>query len=46
VKRGGSKLQSVQSVPLKKILTKLKSARLSAATLAELVAGEFEELTR
>ena len=30
----------------KKILTKLKSARLSEATLTELIAAEFEELTR
>jgi hypothetical protein len=30
----------------KKILTKLKSSRPSEATLAELIAGEFEGLTR
>jgi hypothetical protein len=30
----------------KKILAKLKSGRASEATLVELIAGEFEELTR
>jgi hypothetical protein len=30
----------------KKILVKLKGSRLSEATLAELIAGEFEEMTR
>jgi len=30
----------------KKILTKLRSARPSETTLAELIADEFEELTR
>jgi hypothetical protein len=30
----------------KKILTKVKSARPTEATLAEMIAGEFEELTR
>jgi len=30
----------------KKILTKLKNARPTETTLAELIAGEFEELTR
>jgi len=30
----------------KKILTKLKSGRPKEATLAELIAGEFEELTQ
>jgi len=30
----------------KKILAKLKGGRLPEATLAELIAGEFEELTR
>ena len=30
----------------KKILTKLKGGRPTEATLAELIAGEFEELSR
>jgi hypothetical protein len=30
----------------KKILAKMKSGRPTEATLAELIAGEFEELTR
>jgi len=30
----------------KKILAKMKGSRPSEATLAELIAGEFEELTR
>jgi vacuolar-type H+-ATPase subunit H len=30
----------------KKILAKMKGSRLSQDTLAELIAGEFEELTR
>ncbi len=30
----------------KKILSKLKGSRPSAETLAQLIAGEFEELTR
>jgi hypothetical protein len=30
----------------KKILAKLKTARPTEATLAELIAGEFEELSR
>jgi vacuolar-type H+-ATPase subunit H len=30
----------------KKILSKLKSARPTEVTFAELIAGEFEELTR
>jgi vacuolar-type H+-ATPase subunit H len=30
----------------KKILAKIKGGRPSEATLAELIAGEFEELTR
>jgi hypothetical protein len=31
---------------VKKILAKMKSGRLSEATVAELIAAEFEELAR
>jgi hypothetical protein len=43
---GDNSKSRIVHVAAKKILAKLKNARPSEATLAELIAGEFEESTR